>query len=121
MALGQWKIRKTTVAPNLGTDYNSSMRVIAQKTLRAFWERYPDSEQPLRAWYQNAKRVEWKNTADVKITYRNASFVANNRVVFNIKGNNYRLVTAIDYQYGVVYIRFVGTHQEYDKIDATRI
>lgn len=97
------------------------MRIIARRTLREFWERYLDVEQPLRAWCANAKRAGWKTPADVKAAYRNASFVANNRVVFNIKGNQYRLVIAIDYQYSVIYIRFVGTYQEYDKIDVVTI
>ena len=97
------------------------MRVISRKALREFWEKHPDSQQPLRAWYANVKRATWKTSADVKIAYRNASFVANNRVVFNIKGNHYRLVAAIDYKYSVIYIRFIGTHQEYDKIDVATI
>lgn len=97
------------------------MRIIARRTLREFWETHPDSEQPLRAWCTNAKRATWKTPTDVKAAYQNASFVANNRVVFNIKGNNYCLVVAIDYQYTVIYIRFVGTHHEYEKIDAATI
>lgn len=95
------------------------MRIIARKTLRDFWETYPDEEQSLRAWFANAQNAEWKSPADVKADYRNASIIANNRVVFNIKGNRYRLVTAVNYPYGIIYIRFVGTHQEYDQIDAT--
>ena len=97
------------------------MRIISRKALREFWEKHPDSEQSLRAWYANVKRAAWKTPSDVKTVYRNASFLANNRVVFNIKGNRYRLVAAINYQYSVIYIRFVGTHQEYDKINAATI
>ncbi len=97
------------------------MRIIARSTLRNFWEVHSDAEQPLRAWYANAKRADWKTPTDVKAAYRNASFVANNRVVFNIKGNEYRLVGAIDYEYGAIYIRSVGTHREYDRIDAATI
>ena len=97
------------------------MHVISKKKLREFWEQHSETEQPLRAWYANVKRAVWKTPTDVKIAYRNASFVANNRVVFNIKGNRYRLVAAIDYQYGIIYIRFVGTHQAYDQIDAATI
>jgi len=97
------------------------MRIIARRTLREFWERHPDSAQPLRAWYARAKRATWKTPAEAKAAYRNASFVTNNRVVFNIKGTHYRLVVAIDYQYSVMYIRFVGTHREYDHIDAATI
>lgn len=97
------------------------MRIIALRTLREFWQNHADAEQPLRTWYAKVKQAEWKSPADVKVAYRNASILANNRVVFNIKGNTYRLVTALDYQYGVVYIRFIGTHRTYDDIDATTI
>ena len=97
------------------------MRVIALKTLHDFWERYPDSQPALQAWYHDAKRANWKTPSDIKATYRTASIIGNNRVVFNIKGNQYRLIVAIQYQFGLVYIRFIGAHREYDKIDATRI
>ena len=86
-----------------------------------FWEIHPDAEQALRAWHAKTKKADWKSTTDVKKDYRNASFVANNRVIFNIKGKQYRLVVAINYPYQIVYIRFVGTHNEYDKIDTTTI
>jgi len=75
----------------------------------------------LQAWYADAKQADWKGPADIKNYYRNASFLSNNRIVFNIKGNKYRLVVAINYNISIVYIRFVGTHQEYDKIDAATI
>lgn len=97
------------------------MRVISRKTLKEFWERHPDARQPLRAWYADVKHAVWKTPTDVKNVYCNASFVANNRIVFNIKGNKYRLVVAVQYQYGIVYIRFVGSHREYDRIDASTI
>ena len=97
------------------------MRIISRRALRDFWVKYPDTEQPLRAWYANVKRADWKTPSNVKATYRNASIIGNNRVVFNVKGNSYRLVTAIDYQYGIVYIRFVGTHQTYNKINVATI
>ena len=97
------------------------MRIISRRTLREFWAKHPDAEQPLQAWYANAKHADWKTPSDVKATYQNASIVANNRVVFNIKGNTYRLVTAINYQYGIIYIRFVGTHQTYNKINVATI
>ena len=97
------------------------MRIISRKALREFWEIHVDAQQPLQAWYADTKKANWKSPADIKNIYRNASIVANNRVVFNIKGNKYRLVVAIRYEYGLVYIRFVGTHQEYDKIDVTTI
>ena len=97
------------------------MRIIAFRTLREFWLKHPNVEQPLRTWYKNAKQSIWKSPADVKVSYRNASIVANDRVVFNIKGNDYRLVIAIDYAYEIIYIRFIGTHRDYDKVDVTII
>ncbi|MBU1662868.1 MAG: type II toxin-antitoxin system HigB family toxin [Chloroflexi bacterium] len=97
------------------------MRIISRKTLREFWEKHPDARQVLQAWYVDVKRAEWKSPLDIKNIYRNVSIVANNRVVFNIKGNRYRLVLVIQYEFGIVYIRFVGTHPEYDKIDVTTI
>jgi len=97
------------------------VRIISRKILREFWAKHADAQQALQAWYHDAKRARWKTPADIKKVYRNASIVANNRVVFNIKGNDYRLVVAIQYQTGIAYIRFVGTHNEYDKIDAATI
>ena len=97
------------------------MRIIARKPLRDFWQKHPRARQPLLAWYHDAKRADWKSPDDLKRVYRNASVVANNRVVFNIKGNDYRLVVAIHYAYGIIYMRFVGTHQEFDRIDAATI
>ncbi|MDR1990581.1 MAG: type II toxin-antitoxin system HigB family toxin [Acidobacteriaceae bacterium] len=75
----------------------------------------------MRAWYDDAKRAQWRSPSAIKQIYANASFVGDNRVVFNIKGNHYRLVVAINYAYGVCYIRFVGTHPEYDRIDAATV
>ena len=97
------------------------MRIIAVRTLREFWQRHPDAEQSLRAWYTNVKHAAWKSSADVKVSYRNASILSAKRVVFDIKGNDYRLVVEIDYSYEVIYIRFIGTHRDYDRIDATTI
>jgi len=92
------------------------MRVIAKKTLRQFWLRHPDAEGPLLAWYREVEKEEWRSPAKVKERYRSASFVGD-RVVFNIKGNTYRLVVRINYPLRIVYVRFVGTHEEYDGID----
>ena len=97
------------------------MRIISKKTLREFWETHTDAEQPLKAWHTKTKLAEWRTSSDIKADYRNASFVANNRVIFNIKGNTYRLVAAVNYDFAIIYIRFVGSHKEYDKIDATSI
>jgi mRNA interferase HigB len=97
------------------------MRIISRRILREFWEQHPDAAIPLQTWFHDVERAAWATPADIKAVYRNASFLANNRVVFNIKGNHYRLVVLVVYQHGVVYIRFVGTHEEYDRIDAATI
>ena len=99
------------------------MRIIAFRTLREFWEnpKYGDSEVPLRSWYHDVKNANWLHSNDLKQQYRNASIVGEGRVVFNIKGNMYRLVVAVDYDFQVIFIRFVGTHKQYDKIDAKTI
>ncbi len=97
------------------------MHIVALKTLRAYWLRHADAEQSLRAWHTIARRAQWHTPADIKADYGNASFVGNNRVVFNIKGNDYRLIVLVEYQKGRLFIRFVGTHAEYDRIDASKI
>lgn len=97
------------------------MRIIARKTLRIFWERHPNAEQALKAWYHDVQQASWKSPDDIRQIYAAASFIANNRVVFNIRGNTYRLIVAINYPYQIVYIRFIGTHAEYDRIDAATI
>ena len=99
------------------------MRVIAFRAIREFFEKvqYADSETSLRAWYHDVKIAEWKNANELKQQYKNASIVGDGRVVFNIKGNVYRLVVAIDYEFQVIFIRFIGTHKEYDKINVKTI
>jgi mRNA interferase HigB len=97
------------------------MRIIARRTLRAFWERHPDSEQPLRAWFREAAAADWTSPADVKARYASASILKGNRVVFDIGGNKYRLIVKFNYDYRIGYIRFVGTHAAYDEIDAETI
>lgn len=97
------------------------MRVISRKTLKEFWARHPDAEQPLQAWYADLKVSHWRSPSEIKSVYRNVRFMGNNRVVFNIKGNTYRIVVAIQYQVGIVYIRFVGAHEEYDRIGAATV
>jgi len=97
------------------------MRVIALKTLREFWEIHPNARQQLQSWYEDAKHAVWQSPSDIKAIYCNASIVANNRVIFNIKGNDYRLIVAVNYRFGIAYIRFIGTHAEYDRVDATQI
>lgn len=97
------------------------MRVIAVSTLRSFWARHPDAEQALKAWYEEASNARWTQPAEIKAQYRSASVLKNRRVVFNIKGNDYRLIVAIAYKLQIVYVKFVGTHQEYDAVDAETI
>ncbi len=97
------------------------MRVVAVSTLKAFWSHHPDAEQPLKAWYEEASNASWNQPADIKNQYRSASVLKNRRVVFNIKGNDDRLVVAIAYELQIVYVKFVGTHKEYDVIDAETV
>lgn len=97
------------------------MRVIALGALRSFWEKYPDAEQPLKSWYDETKRADWKSFHDIKRLYPSASIVGNDRVVFNIKGNSYRLIVLVRFRGKKLFIRFVGTHKEYDKIDARTV
>jgi len=93
-------------------------RIIAKKTLRDFWNKHPDSEQYLKTWYETAKTSNWTSPNDIKATYANASILRNSRVVFNIKGNSFRLIVKFNYERQWAFIRFVGTHSEYDIIDA---
>ena len=97
------------------------MRVIAYRSLQNFWALHPPAEQPLKAWYDEARNAEWSQPADIKAHYRNASFVGNNRVVFNIKGNDYRLIVAVAYRIGIVFVKFIGTHTQYDDVDAATV
>lgn len=97
------------------------MKIVAINTLRLFWEKHPDVAQHLMAWVDETKAANWIQPADIKAQYRNASILKNRRVVFNIKGNDYRLVVSIAYKFGAVYIKFIGTHKQYDAIDAETI
>ena len=97
------------------------MRVLAKPILGAFWQLHPDSEHALKAWYDEAETATWNSPQDIKNQYAHASFVGGNRVVFNIRGNHYQLVAAVAYRFQAVYIKFIGTHAEYDKIDATTV
>ena len=100
------------------------MRIIALSILKAFWTRTPayrDAEEPTLAWYRQVAAAEWVQPADVKAEFGTASILQDGRVVFNIAGNKYRLVAWINYHYRVVYVRFIGTHKQYDKIDVQNI
>lgn len=99
------------------------MRVISLKSLREFYENhlYKDTKESLQAWYKEASKANWQNPNDIKEQYRSASIVGDGRVVFNICGNKYRLIVKINYYAQIVYIKFIGTHKEYDNIDVTKI
>ncbi len=97
------------------------LRVVAKSTLRKFWELNPDSEQQLMAWYREATKAEWNSPNEIKAKYASASILKNSRVVFNICGNKYRLIVEINFTRKWVFIRFIGTHNEYDNIDANNI
>ena len=97
------------------------MRIIARKRLREFWKRHPAAREPLRAWFREVEREDWDTPAAVKGKYRSAGIVGGDRVVFNVKGNAYRLVVRIKYEYRIVYVRFVGTHAEYDAVDVEEV
>jgi mRNA interferase HigB len=97
------------------------MRIIAINQLKQFWERYPSAEQPLLAWIDEVRNAVWKAPADIKLHFATASILKNRRVVFNIKGNDFRLVVAVAYRFGAVYIKFVGTHKQYDTVDADNV
>ena len=97
------------------------MKVIAVGTLRDFWARHPDAEQPLKAWYDEAKHAVWRTPQDIRQRYASASFVGHNRVVFNIKGNDYRLVVAVVYKAGALFIKFVSTHEDHEQINVETV
>ena len=92
------------------------MRVIAKSTLVEYYTKHPSAQKPLEDWYETTKRAEWPNLNDIRVAFNTVDFVGNDRYVFNIKGNDYRLVVVIRFTKGRVYIRFIGTHAEYDKI-----
>jgi len=97
------------------------VRIIAKRTSRDFWTKHADSEQQLKAWYRETEKTDWENINDLKKDYPSASILQENRIVFNIKGNNYRLILKFSFEYQICWIRFIGTHAEYDKIDANTI
>lgn len=97
------------------------MRVIAKRTLRNFWEKHQNSEEQLKSWFKEIEIADWQSPADIKRDYPLASILNKNRIVFNIKGNKYRLIVKINYSYRIVWIKFIGTHAQYDKINANNI
>jgi mRNA interferase HigB len=105
----------------MGKSHGANMRVIAQKNLVAFWVAHPETEAPLRAWLAAANRAEWKSMADVVATYSKASPINAERYVFNIHGNSYRLIVAIRFTKQIIFVKFIGTNSEYDKLDAATV
>lgn len=97
------------------------MRIYSRNTLKAYWATNPRAEQQLKAWYAEAEAAEWTSPADVKAKYGNASILKEGRVVFNICGNEFRLIVSINYKFQAIYVKFIGTHAEYDEIDAQNI
>ena len=97
------------------------VRIIAKRTLREFWEKHAECEQPLKSWYQETENATWASINELKIDYPKASILSDNRIVFNIKGNKYRLIIKFNFDFKLCWIRFVGTHAEYDKINANKI
>ena len=97
------------------------MRVIAIRTLKNFWKKHPTAENSLRAWHQEATKAKWKNHGQLKTQFGSASIVTAKRVVFNISGNSYRLIADIEYRLQIIFIVWVGTHTQYDKIDVKKI
>ncbi len=118
--LGKCVLGKPLYIP-LWDNYPRAMRIVAKRTRRSFWDKEPNAEQPLRAWYAVAINANWSSPADVKATYRNSSIIGNQRVVFNIGGNRYRLIVRFDYGIRLGFVRFVGTHAQYDRIDASQV
>ena len=106
----------------MGTFYNLGMQVIAKRTLKLFWLTHPQAETPLRVWHATAKKAEWTSPADIKAQFGGVvDFVGDNRVIFDIGGNKFRLIVHVAYRYKRVLIKFVGTHSEYDLIDAETV
>ena len=99
----------------------NQLRILSRGTLRAFWIKHNDCEQQLKSWFQEAYKASWNSLTQVRKDFPTASVIAGNRMVFNIKGNHYRLVVKINYEHPIVWIRFIGSHSEYDKIDVTKI
>jgi len=97
------------------------MRVISKAALVDFWALHPPAQQPLQDWYEEASAAQWRTPQDIKARYASASFLGHNRVVFNIKGNDYRLVVAVAYRFAALYIKFVGTHPQYDAVRALTV
>jgi mRNA interferase HigB len=96
-------------------------RIFAKSTLRSYWEKHPETEQYLKTWYDTALSSNWRNPIDVKKTFSTAIILKESRIVFNIKGNSHRLIAKFNFEKQWIFIRFIGTHSEYDKVNANTI
>lgn len=97
------------------------MKIVTIGTLKRFWTNHPDAKGPLEAWVDETRKARWQSPYDIKAKYLSASVLGNKRVVFNIKGNDYRVIVGVAYRFGAIYIKFIGTHAEYDKVDAETV
>jgi len=97
------------------------VRILSRRTLRKFWNKHSDSKDQLQTWYRDTEKSTWKNINELKIEYPNASILKDNKIVFNIKGNKYRLIVKMNFEYQISWVRFLGTHAEYDKIKANEL
>ncbi len=97
------------------------MRIISRRTLREFWEKHENSKEQLKSWYRETERASWKNINELKEEYPSASILKDNKIVFNIKGNRYRLIVKMNFEFQISWILFIGTHAEYDKINANEL
>jgi mRNA interferase HigB len=116
-----WELGERMLPKWERANLDAAVRIIARRTLLHAWGRYRDAENPLKAWFKEVEVAHWAGSEDVRRQYRTASIVGDERVVFNIKGNSYRLVVAINYAAKIVFIKFFGTHAEYNKIDVVEV
>jgi mRNA interferase HigB len=121
MRVRSWRLRSLTYLPKW--EILTEVRVIAKSSLKKFWERpgCADARGPLHSWYAEAIKATWHSPQDIKDQYASASICGNNRAVFNVGGNKYRLVVEVQYQSGIVWVKFVGTHAQYDRIDVETV
>lgn len=125
LLVGYHKIENRLLLPNWENDLylslNGNLRVVAKRTLREFWEKHNDCEQQLKSWFRETEKSTWSSINELKDDFPSASILTNNKICFNIKGNHYRLIVKINFDYQICYIRFIGTHAAYDKIDANDV
>ncbi len=109
---------KFSFVTRLGTAYIRAVKIVARRVLRDFWTRHPDAKGHLTAWFHAVRQAEWTGPADIRAQFRSADFIGDNRVIFDIGGNKYRLVVHVYYPHQIVRTKFVGTHRQYDRIDS---